>query len=203
AGAIRSSLRDMIKYLASNLNGSGPIGEDAKMAQTPRRPAQGAGQIGLAWPIAKSGVVWHNGQTGGYHAFIGFSADRTRGIVLMTNAATTIDDIGIHWLDPSVPLVKTYAALALDPKLLAKYVGSYMITIGPNSVPFVVSLQNGRLYTKLGQQPALAIYPYGQNAFFLRVMDAQIDFTADASGAITGFVLHQNGQNVTGTRTGS
>ncbi|MBC5809797.1 MAG: serine hydrolase, partial [Candidatus Eremiobacteraeota bacterium] len=36
AGAIRSSMRDMLKYLAANMNGSGPIGEDAKMAQTPR-----------------------------------------------------------------------------------------------------------------------------------------------------------------------
>ena len=39
-----------------------------------------------------------------------------------------------------------------------------------------------------------------ETRFFLKEVDAQITFERDAGGAVTGLVLHQNGQNAPGKR---
>jgi hypothetical protein len=47
---------------------------------------------------------------------------------------------------------------------------------------------------------AAPIYPEAPLAFFWRVLDAQIRFTADASGKVTGAELTQGAAHLTGTR---
>lgn len=205
AGSLRSSLADMLKYLSANMNGTGPVADAMRMAETPQRDA-GNERIGLAWMTRlPAKTVWHNGATYGYASFIGFSDDRTRGIVVLANAFTTIDDIGLHWLDPSFAPVRSYHAIAIDPKLLGRYEGRYTLDfsrINPNAPPaaLIISIDDGKLYTKLGDQPTFRIYPYGPNEFFLRVVDAQLTFTVDANGKATGLVLHQNGLEIPAKR---
>jgi len=199
AGAIRSSLDDMLRYVSANMTPSGSLGEAMKAAQFPRREATPGERVGLAWQTdVKSGVVWHNGQTAGYHAFVGMSTDRKRGIVILHNAGEDIDDIGFHWLYPGRPLKRDYQALSLDPKLLGRYEGTY--GLGPQHVPYLVTREGGRLFAQLGSQPRFRIYPYAPNRFFYRVVDAQIDFTVDGNGNPTGLTLHQNGRDVEATR---
>ena len=48
--------------------------------------------------------------------------------------------------------------------------------------------------------PALQIAPEAPLAFFWKAMDAQIRFTTDADGAVTGAELKQGGQSFTGKR---
>ena len=50
-----------------------------------------------------------------------------------------------------------------------------------------------------GQGPA-PIFPESDSRFFLKIVDAQIDFVADASGSITHLVLHQGGRDLRGAR---
>jgi D-alanyl-D-alanine-carboxypeptidase/D-alanyl-D-alanine-endopeptidase len=203
AGGLRSSLGDMLKYLAANMASAGPLADDVRAVQAPRRDAASADdRIGLVWhTLTKSRIIWHNGQTGGYHSFIGISADRTRGIVILSNVSVSIDDIGFHWLEPSIELIPPRHALALDPKLLSRYAGNYVI--GSTALPFVITLETGKIYARLGPQPKFRIYPYAPNEFFYKVVDAQITFHTDANGNATDFVLHQNGRNTPAKRAGS
>jgi CubicO group peptidase (beta-lactamase class C family) len=206
AGMLRSSLADMLKFLGANMNGSGTIGEAMRSAQLPRRGAGTDERIGLVWMTRSgSGIIWHNGATFGFSAFVGFTGDRTRGIVILANSSDAIDDIGFHWLDPSFPLRHTYHALALDQKLLGRFTGRYLLDysrIDPRapSPEFAVTSKDGKLYAKLGDQPAFRIYPYAPNAFFYRIVDAQVTFTVDANGNATGLVLHQNGLDIPAKR---
>ena len=48
--------------------------------------------------------------------------------------------------------------------------------------------------------PALQIFPEAPLAFFWKAVDAQIQFTTDANGAVTGAALSQGGQLLTGKR---
>ena len=87
AGGLHSSLADMLRYLRAVMIPDGELGSAARLAEQPRREAFAGTRIGLIWNTDDSdGIVWHNGETGGYHAFVGFTADRTRGIVVLTNA---------------------------------------------------------------------------------------------------------------------
>jgi hypothetical protein len=73
-------------------------------AQRPRAGTSQEGRrIGLAWMtdrIDGHEVIWHNGETGGYASFIGFTGDRRRGIVVLANVAKNVDDVGVAWLVP-------------------------------------------------------------------------------------------------------
>lgn len=99
AGALRSSPRDMLTYLSAHLRPKGtgsPAGLDT--VSIPRRPIDALGRwIGLAWhiqPLPNGNVIWHNGLTGGHAAFIGFSADRRSGVVVLANSSEPVDMIG-------------------------------------------------------------------------------------------------------------
>jgi CubicO group peptidase (beta-lactamase class C family) len=82
--------------------------------------------------------------------------------------------------------------IKLPTEVLQSYIGSY--EVAPN-VEMIVSLVGDHLETKLGSQPQFPIFAEGPNLFFLKVVDAQLEFSKDASGKVTGVTLHQNGQN--------
>ncbi len=91
AGAVRSSADDMSKLLAALMRPpDSRVGRAIALAADPRS-AMGAAKIGFGWitsaPPNGRAFTWHNGGTGGYRAFIGFTADRKAGIVVLTNGA--------------------------------------------------------------------------------------------------------------------
>src|SRR5207237_10221997 len=79
--------------------------------------------IGLAWQIESRGgktIVWHNGMTGGYAAFAGFTSDGTRGVVVLSNISRDVAPVGFAALVPQEQ-VKFPKEIALEPKELASY----------------------------------------------------------------------------------
>jgi serine-type D-Ala-D-Ala carboxypeptidase/endopeptidase len=109
AGALRSNMNDMLKFLDANVGAPRNELERAmRTAHVPRMSAGSAAQIGLNWisQVTPGGVtvVWHNGATGGYSSFIGFDAEREIGVVLLANQTGVNDDIAKHLLDPMVQI---------------------------------------------------------------------------------------------------
>ena len=108
AGALRSTARDMVTFLAANLElGESFLHEAMKMTHTPRRDAMGKHRVALGWHVRVSdelSIVWHNGGTGGYRSFAGFDAARKLGVVVLTNTFHSVDQLGFHILDASVPI---------------------------------------------------------------------------------------------------
>jgi hypothetical protein len=168
------------------------------------RAAAGNMRIGLNWLTTHTGadtIVWHNGGTGGYRTFIGFEPSRRVGVVVMTNTTGAgADDIGFHLLDPALPLApapappKQRTAIDVRADVLARYVGSYQLA--PN-LTLEVTLTNGALFVHPTDQPTFRLWPESETDFFLKELDAQLTFQRDASGTVTGLVLHQGGQNMT------
>lgn len=108
-GAIRSTVNDMLKFLAANLDPSSkPLGAILATTHAARtQTSSPAMSVGLGWHIrnAPSGpIVWHNGGTGGYRAFMGFDPATKVGVVLLTNTAVSADNIGFHLIKPELPL---------------------------------------------------------------------------------------------------
>src|SRR5580658_3218306 len=88
--------------------------------------------------------------------------------------------------------------VALDPQTLNRYVGAYEMASG---LYRVVTLENNQLYSKLGTQQALAIFPESKTMFFLKVVNAQLEFTQDDNkGRPTVIILHQNGRDMPAKR---
>lgn len=201
AGAIRSTVNDMLKFLAENL-GFTDNGLHAVMTGThaPRVSMGQEGlQMGLNW-VVQTGhgttIVWHNGGTGGFRSFCGFDAAAKRGVVVLTNTANSPDDIGLHLLNAAYPIAELTPPrqrIALEPAAFDIYVGTY--ELNPAMVLDVRRDGENFLVQLTGQQ-AFSIYPEAPDRFFLTVVDAQISFVRDESGAVSSLVLHQNGANM-------
>jgi hypothetical protein len=80
--------------------------------------------------------------------------------------------------------------VALDAAVLDRYIGDYQLS---PDIFLTITRDGGQLSAQLTGQAAAPIYPESPTKFFYKVVDAQIEFTADASARITGLILHQNG----------
>jgi D-alanyl-D-alanine-carboxypeptidase/D-alanyl-D-alanine-endopeptidase len=137
AGAIRSTANDLLKFLAVNLNYTKtPLATAMHAMLDVRRPSGTPNlEIALGWHIYTADgkeVIWHNGATGGYRAFIGFDPKSRLGIVALSNTLSQegVDDIGRHLLDEKIPLwvaPEEPKVALIEPKTIDRYVGTYRL----------------------------------------------------------------------------
>ena len=202
SGAMRSTAQDMLIFLAANMGLKKSRLYSAMQVTHKQRHQAGSPDmhIGLGWHILTSGnrrIIWHNGGTGGYRSFAGFTKDNHRGAVVLTNSSDSIDDIGFHLLDNNIPLQKRESHNKVEAEILKKYVGKYELV--PGAI-FDIALQNGQLTAQLTGQQRFPIYAKSQTEFFYKVVDAQITFVKDKHGKVIALVLHQSGFDQTANK---
>jgi uncharacterized damage-inducible protein DinB len=100
---------------------------------------------------------------------------------------------------PSALPPKPRTAIDLPTAALSRYVGRYDLppSVLQDAPAFLleVTLKDGGLYLQPEGRPAVRLWPETATDFFVKEVDAQIAFTKDASGTITGLLLRQNGEN--------
>lgn len=198
AGALRSTVDDMLLFLAANVSpASTPLGKVFSGTHAPlASTGSPAMSVGLGWHLLNrpaGPIVWHNGGTGGYRAFLGFDPATKAGVVLLTNSAITADDIGFHLIDPKFPLSKppvVRTAIAVDPATLPQYVGTYAVT---GDFTVAVTAEQGALWLEPTGQSKFKVAASAENEFFLNEADLVIHFIKDGSGTVTGLRLTQGG----------
>ncbi|MEZ4955433.1 MAG: serine hydrolase domain-containing protein [Saprospiraceae bacterium] len=104
AGVIKSTLNDMLKYAAAQLNpptkelaflqaAHDPMSYEIKM---PEGKLWDGNSMGLGWwhNLEQEGktFIWHGGASGGYTAFIGFSKEKNRAVVVLSNISSSHPD---------------------------------------------------------------------------------------------------------------
>ena len=77
---------------------------------------------------------------------------------------------------------------AIDKDALAAYVGDYAIS---PVVKFAIREGNEGLTAQLTGQQAFPVYYKGDDVFFYKVVDAELRFERDESGAVSALTLHQ------------
>jgi serine-type D-Ala-D-Ala carboxypeptidase/endopeptidase len=206
AGALRSSANDLLKFLAANLDlQSTPINASLQKTHTIQQQTDSPNMaIALGWRVLKekdTEIIFHGGGTGGFRSFIGFSKTQRLGIVVLGNSENDVRDLGFHLLDSRNPLDKYQppkATIAVDPKVLATYVGSYELT---PEFSITITHEQDRLYLQATKQPKFELFAATSTQFFLTVVDAKITFIQDAQGKIDRLILDQNGQQLPGRKT--
>jgi len=78
--------------------------------------------------------------------------------------------------------------IQLPEETLKSYVGVY--ELAPGSA-ISITLEGGQLFGQPSGQERLPIFPEALDRFFVRAVDAQVAFTRDPGGAVTGLVLTQ------------
>jgi hypothetical protein len=88
------------------------------------------------------------------------------------------------------PIKRT--AIALPASALSPYVGVYRVAPG---LDLHVTMQNGELFIRSTGGATVRLWPGSSGDFFVNEVNAQLTFTRDASGTVTGLVWHQFGRD--------
>jgi hypothetical protein len=153
----------------------------------------GGTRIGLAWMTTGKGIVWHNGGTGGYRSFIGFTADGRHGVVILTNTAASVDELGFATLDTDAPLTPPNKAVVLPAASLDAYVGTYRLA---DKFFLKVFRVGDDLVTQATGQGPIPISASAPDEFFVKGASISLTFHRDAKGNVDSLVVHQNGDHL-------
>ncbi|MBS3933209.1 MAG: beta-lactamase family protein [Truepera sp.] len=108
AGGLSSNLAEMRRFLhaAMTARPDSPLGVSLAIHWSDEA---GEWASGLGWAITRRDgetIIWHNGRTGGYYAFVGFLPERQRGLVLLSNASHDGDALAVSLLRGEYALPK-------------------------------------------------------------------------------------------------
>jgi CubicO group peptidase (beta-lactamase class C family) len=197
AGALRSDAGDMLVFLAANTGpAETPLERSMRDSHEEQQRLNESGAIGLNWVVQYVGdekILWHNGGTAGFRTFIGFDPAKSVAVVVLTNSGHGADDIGFHLINPGMPLAEAPVErieVKVPRGILDTYVGEYELT---PDFTIVVTRKRRGLYVQATGQEKFQVFAESETKFFYKVVDAQISFVADDSGAIVSLTLHQNG----------
>jgi CubicO group peptidase (beta-lactamase class C family) len=205
AGAIRSTMNDLLLFAKANLKPSGALAR----AHGDRRRINPNLEMALGWhvsTVAGREIVWHNGETGGYHSFLGLDLKNGRAVAILSNSTTSTDDLGFHLLEPQRPLEPAYEkprgsverkAVRLEPSKLEALTGEYALT---PTFSITITVENGKLMAQATGQEKFEVTAESETAFFYKVVDAQLTFDKGPDGKAVELTLHQNGQHVPGKK---
>jgi CubicO group peptidase (beta-lactamase class C family) len=108
------------------------------------------------------------------------------------------DDRGTRttWTRTTKPL-PVHNEIKLSPEILSRYVGEFELTPG---FVLTITVEGDRIFTQATGQNKVEIYAESETRFFLKVVDAQLDFVIDESGKCNKVILHQGGRDIEGKR---
>ena len=198
AGAIRSTVGDMLKFVAANLaDNDEPLTQSLRLAREKRATGDGPA-MGLGWHIARDGfTVWHNGMTGGYASWVSVVPDHDFGVVVLSNTATDkITELGTQLTRVAfgidVPPPKRRTVVAVPLATLNSYEGTYALS---PVFALTVTVEEGKLMVQATGQQKLEVFAESPTKFFYKVVDAELTFEPAKDGKAESVTLHQNGLN--------
>ena len=89
--------------------------------------------------------------------------------------------------------VATRREIALDSAALDRFIGEYALEAWGTTI--VITNQNGSLWAQPTGNSRAKLFAETATDFFVKIADMQLSFVIDASGTVTGLVLHMSGRN--------
>ena len=200
AGALYSTTRDLRLWEDALYGGRLLSAASLKKMTTPFLNGYA---MGLA--VGQSGghpVFSHSGGIQGFNTYLAYYPEEKMTVVVLGNLnGGAPDQIGVHLAavahGEAVTLPFERKEVAVDPHILATYVGNYELAPG---FVLAVTLEDGHLMTQATGQSKFPIFAESPTRFFPKVVDAEIEFTRDQGGKVTGLILYQGAQKIPGIR---
>jgi CubicO group peptidase (beta-lactamase class C family)/uncharacterized protein YneR len=101
------------------------------------------------------------------------------------------------WNKTDQPLPELSREISLPAELLQTYVGKYELMPG---FILTITLEDGKLMTQATGQDKFEVFAESEDNFFLKVVDARIQFIKGADSTTTSLILRQSGMEIEGQR---
>lgn len=106
-------------------------------------------------------------------------------------------EMGEYWARTDANVPPPPREVRLKEAQLEPFVGEYMLAPG---FSITITREGASLFGQGTGQPRFEMYAKSERRFFLKVVEAEIEFYPDENGAIAKMVLFQGGQEIPGTR---
>jgi CubicO group peptidase (beta-lactamase class C family) len=200
AAGLWTTPSDLAEYVIENQESlQGKANHVLSTEMTRQMMTPGKGNWGLGLEIGGSPAnpyFSHGGVNEGFESLFVAYENNGEGAIVMTNAqggsrlaADVMRSIAVayRWPDFQPP---TRSEIKVDPAVLARYVGTYEAAPGFN---FTYTLEDGQLMTQATGQKKFPAFAESPTRFFLKIVDAEVEFFSGDKGQVSYLILYQNG----------
>jgi CubicO group peptidase (beta-lactamase class C family) len=202
AAGLWTTPTDLARYLIEvqeSLKGEANHVLSQKMTKEMLTPGMGKYGLGLAIGGSDANPYFgHGGVNAGFESTMTAYENEGEGAVVMTSAqggSRLADEVmrsiaAVYQWPDFQPKVR--AVVAVDPKILASYVGTYALS---PTFDLTVTMEDGHLVTQGTGQPSFAMLAESETKFFPTAFEAEIEFFKDDQGKVAYAILRQNGHD--------
>jgi CubicO group peptidase (beta-lactamase class C family) len=200
AGSVYTTVGDLYKWESAISTNKILKPESWKAVFTPYK-----NKYGYGWGIDSlygKLTTAHSGGIHGYSSFVIRFPENETTVIVFDNSSSN----GLGKMSKTIAAVlynQPYEVpsapkeIKLETEGLKQYVGEYELAPG---FTITISLGENGLKGQATGQPAFDLFPEKANIFFLKVVDAKVEFVKDANGKVTELILYQNGQQPRGKK---
>lgn len=201
AGALYSTTEDLLRWEQGLFGGKVLKAESLARMTTPFKDDYA---FGLAVHLSSNGhkVIEHGGGIEGFNTQLSYYPDDKLVVAVLANlngplASQIAANLAKLAHGERVVLSTERKEITVSPEILKQYVGTYELA---PTFSITITLENGQLMTQATNQQKFPLFAESETMFFLKVVDAQVEFMKNEKGEVKNLVLHQNGRDIKGVR---
>jgi CubicO group peptidase (beta-lactamase class C family) len=147
-------------------------------------------------------IIGHGGGIEGFNTTLDYYPDDKLVVAVLANLngpATGLITTKLSQVarGEKVVLPSERKQVAVSPKILSQYVGTYELA---PAFSLVITLEGDHLMIQATGQSKNQILAASETLFFAKAVEAEIEFFKNEKGEVTHLVLHQNGRDTKGVR---
>ena len=200
AGALYSTTEDLLRWELGLFGGKLLKPESLVKMTTPFKDDYAFGLS--VHGEGKHKVIEHGGGIEGFNTQLSYYPESKLAVIVLGNLnggapgeiATKLATVAFG---EKVVLPNERKEVAVASKILAQYAGTYEIS---PTFQIVISVEGDHLMTQATGQSKFPLFAESDSKFFLKVVDATVDFVKNDKGEVTHLMLHQGGQDVKAVR---
>ncbi|HET6177796.1 MAG TPA: serine hydrolase [Candidatus Sulfotelmatobacter sp.] len=195
AGALYSTTEDLLRWEQGLMGGKLLSAASLQKMTTPFKNDYAFG-LGVHTANGHK-VIDHNGGIEGFNTALAYYPEDKLTVVVLANLSGQAPESIANKLaalahGEKVVLPSERKEITVAPAILANYAGTY--ELAPD-FSIVMTVENGQLMTQATGQSKFPMFAESETKFFLKVVDAEVEFVRDEKGAVTYLVLHQGGRD--------
>ncbi|MBZ5505561.1 MAG: serine hydrolase [Acidobacteriia bacterium] len=200
AGALYSTTDDLLRWEQGLFGGKLLTAASLAKMITPFKENYAFG-VGVTTTNGHK-MISHNGGIEGFNTAMAYYPDDALVVVVLANLnGGAADDLSAKLAKVAhgekVVLPTERKEITVSQEILKRYVGTYELR---PTFSLVMTLENGQLMAQATNQQKNPLFAESETMFFLKIVDAQVEFVKNDKGEVTGMVLHQNGRDTKGVK---
>jgi CubicO group peptidase (beta-lactamase class C family) len=200
AGSLYSTTEDLLRWEQGLMGGK--LLSAASLAKM-TTPFKNDYAFGLAvHAVNGHKVIEHGGGIEGFNTEIAYYPEDKLTVVVLANLNGGVPETIAKALaqvahGEKVVLPSERKEITVSAAVLGAYVGTYQLT---PDFSIVVTFEGGQLMAQATGQPKFPLFAESETKFFLKVVEAEVEFFKNEKGEVTHLILHQGGQDQKGTK---